>query len=129
MAQFRSPRALARGHGAAGSGTSAFFWERMTAAALVVLGAALLVQLLCLSAGGVSLQEARAWLAAPTSGSLVLVFFLLAMVNAYLCSRVVIEDYLHTVAHSLVALVGLLVLVVGLGALATVSVLRVMFGL
>ena len=128
MVQFRSPRALARGHGAAGSGTGAFFWERMTAAALVVLGAVLLVQLLCLSVGGVSLHEAHAWLATPTSGSLVLVFFLLAMVNAYLCSRVVIEDYLHKAAHSLLALVGLLVLVVGLGALAAVSVLRVMFG-
>jgi succinate dehydrogenase / fumarate reductase membrane anchor subunit len=128
MTQFRSPRALARGYGASGAGTGAFFWERLTAAALIGLGAVLLVQLVCLSAGGVSLDEARAWLAAPTTGGLMLVFFLIAMINAYLCSRVLIEDYIHVPAQSLLALIGLLVVAVGLGSVAAVSVLRVMFG-
>ena len=128
MSQFRSPRALARGHGASGAGTGAFFWERLTAAALIVLGAALLAQFVCLSAGGVSLEEARAWLAMPANGGLMLVFFLIAMINAYLCSRVLIEDYIHVPAQSLLALIGLLVVVVGLGSVAVVSVLRVMFG-
>ncbi len=128
MAQFRSARSLARGHGAAGAGTGAFLWERLTAAALIALGAVLLVQLLCLSAGGVTLEEARAWLAAPFTGSLVLLFFVIAMINAYLCSRVLIEDYIHVPAQSLLALIGLVVLTVGLGATAVVAVLRVMFG-
>lgn len=128
MSQFRSPRALARGYGASGAGTGAFFWERLTAAALIVLGAVLLVHFVCLSTGGVALDEARAWLATPATGGLMLVFFLIALINAYLCSRVLIEDYIHVPAHSLLALIGLLVLVVGLGALAAVSVLRVMFG-
>lgn len=128
MTQFRSPRALARGHGAARAGTGAFFWERLTAAALIVLGAALLVQLVCLSAGGVTLDEARAWLAAPATGGLLLVFFLIAMINAYLCSRVLIEDYIHVPVQSLLALIGLLILLAGLGSVAAVSVLRVMFG-
>lgn len=128
MTQFRSARSLAHGAGAAGAGTGAFFWERLTAAALVVLGAVLLVQLLCLSAGGVTLVEARAWLAAPFSGGLLLLFFVIAMINAYLCSRVLIEDYVHVPVLNLLALVGLLVLTVGLGAVAVVSVLRVMFG-
>lgn len=128
MTQFRSPRALARGYGASGAGTGAFFWERLTAAALIGLGAILLVQLVCLSAGGVSLGEARAWLAAPATGGLVLVFFMIGMINAYLCSRVLIEDYIHVPAQSLLALVGLVVLTVGLGATAVVAVLRVMFG-
>ena len=128
MTQFRSARSLARGHGAARAGTGAFFWERLTAAALIGLGAALLVALLCLSAGGVTLEEARAWLATPLTGGLVLLFFVVAMINTYLCSRVLIEDYVHAPALSLLALVGLLVLTVGLGAVAVVSVLRVMFG-
>jgi succinate dehydrogenase / fumarate reductase membrane anchor subunit len=128
MTQFRSARSLAHGHGAARAGTGAVFWERLTAAALIVLGAGLLVQLLCLSAGGVTLEETRVWLAAPFTGGLVLLFFVIAMINAYLCSRVLIEDYVHTPALNLLALVGLLVLTVGLGAVAVVSVLRVMFG-
>jgi succinate dehydrogenase / fumarate reductase membrane anchor subunit len=128
MTQFRSARSLAHGHGAARAGTGAFFWERLTAAALIVLGAALMVQLLCLSAGGATLEEARAWLAMPFTGGLVLLFFVIAMINAYLCSRVLIEDYVHVPALNLLALVGLLVLTVGLGAVALVSVLRVMFG-
>ncbi len=128
MAQFRSPRALARGYGAAGAGTGAFFWERLTAAASIMLGAVLLAQFVCLSAGGVTLDEARAWLAAPATGGLMLAFFLIAMLNAYLCSRVLIEDYIHVPAQSLLALIGLLVVVAGLGSVAAVSVLRVMFG-
>ena len=128
MTQFRSARSLAHGAGAAGAGTGAFFWERLTAAALIVLGAVLLVQLLCLSAGGVTLVEARAWVAAPLTGGLLLVFFLIAMINAYLCSRVLIEDYIHVPAQSLLALIGLLILLAGLGSVAAVSVLRVMFG-
>jgi succinate dehydrogenase / fumarate reductase membrane anchor subunit len=128
MTQFRSPRALARGHGAAGTGTGAFFWERLTAAALIVLGAVLLVQLLCLSAGGVTLEEARAWLAASCTGGLMLLFFVIAMINAYLCSRVLIEDYIHVPGRSLLALIGLVVFTVGLGTAAVLAVLRVMFG-
>lgn len=128
MTQFRSPRALARGYGASGAGTGAFFWERLTAAALIVLGTLLLVQFVCLSAGGVPLDEARAWLAAPATGGLMLMFFLIAVVNAYLCGRVLIEDYVHLPAQSLLALIGLLIVVLGLGSVAAVSVLRVMFG-
>ena len=125
--RYRSPRAIARGHGAAHTGTGAFLWERLTAAALLPLGAWLLVELVCLSAGGMDLAAARAWLGQPLRAGLVLAFFLIAMANAYLCCRVLIEDYVHRPAHSLLALAGLLVYTVGLGFVVTLAVLYTLF--
>lgn len=120
---FRSPRAVVRGYGAARAGTGAFLWERLTAAALLPLGLWLLLQLVMLSAGGVDLAEARAWLAQPLRAGLMLAFFLLAMCNAYLCGRALLEDYLHRPLHSLLALAALLLYTVGAGFAVTLAVL------
>ena len=124
----RSARALARGRGASGTGTGAFLWERLTAAALLPLGAWLMFELVRLSAGGVSLDEARAWLGHPVRAALVWVTFMLAMANAYLCSRALLEDYVHQPAQSLLALLGLMVLTAGGAVAVTVAIARVAFG-
>lgn len=127
-AELRSPRAIARGHGAARAGTGAFLWERLTAAALIPLGAWLMLELVRLSAGGVDLAEARAWLGHPVRGALVWVFFMLAMVNAQLCCRVVIEDYLHRRGLAFAAFVGLTALTAGLAVTVTFAVAWTVFG-
>jgi hypothetical protein len=41
---------------------------------------------------------------------------------------VLIEDYIHAPGRSLLALIGLVVFTVGLGTVAVLAVLRVMFG-
>jgi succinate dehydrogenase / fumarate reductase, membrane anchor subunit len=124
----RSPRLRARGLGAAHAGSGAFLWERLTAAALIPLGAWLALALVHLSADGVTLAEARAWLGHPVRGTLVWATFVLAMVNAYLCSRVLLEDYVHRPALSFLALIGLIVLTAGLALTVTVAIASVMFG-
>lgn len=124
----RSARAGARGLGTTHTGTGAFVWERLTAAALIPLGAWLMFELVRLSGGGVSLEEARAWLGQPVRGTLVWVFFVSAMANAYLCSRALLEDYVHRPALSFTALVGLIVLTAGLGIAVTVAVATLIFG-
>lgn len=125
--EFRSARAVARGYGIARAGTGAFLWERLTAAALLPLGLWLAFQLVALSAGGIDLAEARAWLGQPLCAGLVLAFFLIAMANVYLCSRALLEDYLHRPLHSLLALVGLLIYTIGAGFAVTVAVLYTLF--
>ena len=57
-----------------------------------------------------------------------IVFFTLAMINAYLCSRTLIEDYLHQPALNLLALIGLMVVTVVLGVTAVMAVLSTLFG-
>ena len=128
MTRFRSPRALARNHGAAGIGTGGFFWERLTTAALIPLGAVLLLALLGMSESGLTLAEARGWLGHPVNAAIMIVFFTLAMINAYLCSRTLIEDYLHQPALNLLALIGLMVVTVVLGVTAVMAVLSTLFG-
>lgn len=127
-ATLRSPRARVRGLGAAHAGTGAFLWERLTAAALIPLGAWFALELVRLSAGGVSLAEAREWLGHPVRGTLVWATFAIAMVHAYLCSRVLLEDYVHRPALAFLAVVGLIVLTAGLGLAVSVAVASVMFG-
>ncbi|MCG2635393.1 MAG: succinate dehydrogenase, hydrophobic membrane anchor protein [Gammaproteobacteria bacterium] len=127
MSGFSSPISRARNHGAAANGTREFLWERLTALALIPLGVVLFVELLGLTAGGVSLAEARAWLGAPVSGTLLILFFNLAMLNAYLCSRVLIEDYMHAPGLKLLVLTSLTGALVLLDVVVTMSVLQVMF--
>ena len=129
MSGFRSAMSRARNHGAAGNGTSDFLSERLSALALIPLGLVLFVQLVCLSGGGISHAESLAWLGSPVTGALVILFFNLAMFNAYLCSRVLIEDYMHVAAVKFTALVSLTGGLIVLDLVATLSVLRVMFAL
>jgi len=128
MNGFSSPIARARNHGSVGNGSQAFLWERLSALALIPVGLGLFLQLFALSAGGVDLAEARAWLGDPFSGGLTVLFFNLAMLNAYLCSRVMIEDYMHVAAVKFTALVAMVALLIILDLVVTMSVLTVMFG-
>ena len=77
--------------------------------------------------GGISLAEARGWLASPATGGMVVIFFVTAMIHAYVCSRVLLEDYVKPEELKLLCLVGLMALVVVLGAVAVISVLSIMF--
>ncbi len=127
MSEYRAPRALARNHGASGVGTGAFFAERVTALALIPMGIWLLLELIGLSRGGVSLAEARGWLSSPVIGGLMVVFLVTAMVHAYVCARVLLEDYVKPEELKLLAVVGVMGLVVLLGTVGVFSVLSVMF--
>jgi len=119
--------AAARNHGASGSGTDEFIQERFTALVLIVLGLVLGVKLLLLSAGGIGLQEARAWLGAPINAGLMLAFFSFGMVHAFICSKVLLEDYVHIPGLKLLLITGLAVLTIGAGVVAAIAILRSLF--
>lgn len=127
MSDFRSPLSVARNHGSAGSGTGAFLWERLTALALIPLGLILLCRILGATTDGLTLLQAQEWIAAPVNGSLIILFFTIAMINTYLCARVVIEDYVHVPGIKFLALLGLMAATVIGGLVVFIATLYTMF--
>ena len=119
--------AAARNHGSSGTGTGEFIQERFTALVLIVLGLVLGAKIIVLSAGGVDLGEARTWLGAPVNAGLMLAFFYFGMVHAFICSKVLLEDYVHIQGLKLILITGLAVLTISAGVVATVSILSSLF--
>ena len=124
---FRTPLKRAIGLGSAKEGTGHFLWQRVTAIALVLLGAYFIGLLLGL--GGADFERARAIVANPLNAALLAGFLIAACWHAKLGLQVVIEDYVHTpllggIAHlanifvcALAAIAGVLAIVrIALGA-------------
>ena len=127
MNVFRSPHAMAKNHGASGTGSGAFLWERLTSLVLIPLGLILFVQLMARVGSGFDLVTVRAWLGFPVNGALFITFYVLAMVNGYLCGRKMLEDYLHQPLLKLAALLGLSLATWVMGTAVVVSVFIIMF--
>ncbi|MEO9078831.1 MAG: succinate dehydrogenase, hydrophobic membrane anchor protein [Rhodanobacter sp.] len=119
----RDPMKIARGLGSAQSGVGHWWVQRLTAAALVVLGIWFVVTVLCLLHADYA--TARAAVAQPWNAVLLIAFVITMFWHAVLGLQVVIEDYVHTRWKEVVLLVAIKFLAV-LGALAGVlAVLRI----
>ena len=119
----RNPLKIARGLGSSQSGVEHWWTQRLTAAALVLLGTWFVVTVLCLLHADYA--TARASVAKPWNALLLIAFVLTMFWHAVLGLQVVIEDYVHTRWKEVVLLVAIKVLAV-LGALASVlAVLRI----
>lgn len=119
----RDPLKTARGLGSSHSGVSHWWTQRVTAAALVLLGVWFVVTVLCLLHADYT--TARAAVARPWNAVLLIAFMLTMFWHAVLGLQVVIEDYVHTHWKAVALLVAIKFLAV-LGALASVlAVLRI----
>ena len=119
----RNPLKIARGLGSAQSGVEHWWSQRVTAAALVLLGIWFVV--LVLSLLHADYATARAAVARPWNALLLIAFVIIMFWHAVLGLQVVIEDYVHTRWKEVVLLVAIKFLAV-LGALAGVlAVLRI----
>lgn len=122
----RTPLARARGLGSAKDGASHWWVQRLTAAALIVLG--LWFVCLVLSLLHADYATAHATLARPWNAVLMMAFTTTMFWHAQLGLQVVIEDYVHTRWQEIALLVLVKFLAV-LGALAcALAVLRVALG-
>lgn len=122
----RTPLGRVLGLGAARGGTSHWWAERMTAAALVPLGLWFVVSLLALDS--LDYASVVAWVAAPINTVLLVLFASVSFWHSRLGTRVVVEDYVHSHATRLVALVLIDFAHALLGAVTIIAVLRVSFG-
>lgn len=122
----RSPRSEAIGLGSAKHGFSHWWWQRVTAIALVPLCLWFVYSILCLMNGGYDV--ATAWLSSPINATLMLVFVLAMLFHAQTGLQVVIEDYVHTKWMNLTLLLIVKFSAAVLAVLATISVLKVALG-
>jgi succinate dehydrogenase / fumarate reductase membrane anchor subunit len=94
MNDFRTPLKRARRLGSGKTGTSHFWWQRVTAVALALLVAwliGLLVSLAGADLAGARTAIAKPWNAIPMAALAIAMFW-----HAKLGIQVVIEDYVHT---------------------------------
>jgi succinate dehydrogenase / fumarate reductase membrane anchor subunit len=123
---YRTPIARARGLGSGKTGTGHFWWQRVTAVALVPLVAWFIGTVLSLV--GADLATVYATLSRPWTAILFAVFAIAMFWHAKLGLQVIIEDYVH--AHGLAIAAQLAVrFICALAAIASVlAVVRIALG-
>jgi len=124
--KLRSPLSQAVGLGSAKHGFSHWWWQRLTAVALIPLTLWFLYSLTCLVGG--SYSAAHAWLSSPVNASIMLLFVLTALYHGQTGLQVVIEDYIHTKWLNLSLLILMKFAAVVLAVLAIISVIKVVLG-
>ncbi|MGC1547160.1 MAG: succinate dehydrogenase, hydrophobic membrane anchor protein [Rhodanobacter sp.] len=119
----QNPLKRARGLGSAQSGVGHWWTQRVTAAALVLLGLWFVITVLCLMHADYA--TAHAAVAKPWNAILLIAFVITVFWHATLGLQVVIEDYVHTRWKEVATMVLIKFLAV-LGTLASVlAVLRI----
>ena len=122
----RSPLSKAIGLGSAGHGFSHWWWQRVTAVALIPLTLWFVYSVLSLFTA--SHAEVSQWLSAPMNATLMLLFVVTALYHGQTGVQVVIEDYIHTTWLNLTTLLLVKFSAVALAVYATLSILKVVFG-
>ena len=126
MSDLRNPLQRARGLGSAKDGVQHWWRQRVTAAALLVLGIWFVLLVLSLLHGGYA--AAHAALAHPLNAALMIAFLIALFWHMQLGVQVVIEDYVHTrwIELTLQILVRFFAVLAAL--LAIIAVLRIALG-
>ncbi|MEW9623461.1 succinate dehydrogenase, hydrophobic membrane anchor protein [Rhodanobacter geophilus] len=122
----RNPLKRARGFGSAQSGTAHWWTQRVTAAALILLGLWFVATVLCLLHADYA--TARAAVAKPWNALLLILFVITMFWHAVLGLQVVVEDYVHTRWKEVVLLVAIKFLAVLCALAGVLSVLRIALG-
>jgi succinate dehydrogenase / fumarate reductase, membrane anchor subunit len=118
----RSPLGRAIGLGAAGKGTEHWWQQRITAAALALLGAWFVIGLFGLDLSDRAMLSA--WIGRPLNAALLALLVLTAAWHSHLGMRVIVEDYVHGALKVplMVALQFLHALAAAVGAIAILQI-------
>jgi succinate dehydrogenase / fumarate reductase membrane anchor subunit len=122
----RSPLSKAVGLGSAKHGFSHWWWQRVTAIALIPLCLWFFYSMVCLIHSDHA--AAAGWLNSPVNASIMLLFVLTALFHGQTGIQVVLEDYVHTKWRFLTALLLVKFVSVALAVFAIVSVFKVVLG-
>ena len=123
---FRTPLSRARGLGSAKSGTHHWWMQRLTAVALVPLSVWFVASLIVVvSADHATVAE---WLRSPLVTVLACALVVAVFYHGQLGAQVVLEDYVHSEALKLAAIVALKLASLFLAAVCLFAVLSIAFG-
>lgn len=123
----RNPLARAHGLGSAKTGVSHWWWQRLTAVALVPLSLWFIIGLTCMI--GADHETVAEWLQSPGVTLLMILFVVALFHHAQLGVQVVIEDYITIGWQKLVALVLVKFLAILAATASVLAVLTVSLGL
>ena len=122
----RSQLGRVRGLGAAKSGVSHWWAQRLTALALVPLAVWFVASVAALT--GADHGAISAWAGSPLVAGLLILTILATFYHAYLGIQVVVEDYVHHEGAKIASLAALTLAVWALGVACVVAVLKVSIG-
>ena len=122
----RTPIGRVRGHGAARSGTSHFWHQRVTAIANVFLVTAFVVILVSLI--GRSHATVIQTLASPFVAIVMLLMVGSVTYHMKIGMQVVIEDYVHDETWKFLAIIGNTFFAIAIAAASVYSLLKISFG-
>jgi succinate dehydrogenase / fumarate reductase membrane anchor subunit len=122
----RTPLARANHLGSAREGANHWWWQRLTALALVPLLLWLVGSLVCLI--GADYLAMRTWVARPAVTVALVTLLIALFYHAQLGLQVILEDYVHAEGFKLASLVAVRFACLLLGLLGVISVLRIAFG-
>ncbi|MES1993376.1 MAG: succinate dehydrogenase, hydrophobic membrane anchor protein [Pseudomonadota bacterium] len=122
----RTPLSRANHLGSAREGANHWWWQRLTALALVPLLLWLVGSLVCLI--GADYLAMRTWVAHPAVTVALVTLLIALFYHAQLGLQVVLEDYVHAEGLKLASLVAVRFACLLLGLLGVISVLRIAFG-
>lgn len=124
--KYRSPLSKAIGLGSAKHGFSHWWWQRLSAIALIPLTLWFVYSVISLV--GEDYSVVVAWVAVPMQAALLLLFVLTSLFHAQTGLQVVIEDYVHTTWLNLFFLLLVKFSSVVMAVIAIISVLKVVLG-
>jgi succinate dehydrogenase / fumarate reductase, membrane anchor subunit len=120
---YRTPLSNVRGLGSAKNGTAHWWFQRVSAVALIPLVFWMLAFInLCAHA---SFQETLLWLKSPMNSVAMLAGIIAAFYHAALGLQVVVEDYVHNEAVKILSIWAIKLACMGLTLLATIAIFRV----
>jgi len=122
----RSPLSKAVGLGSAGHGFSHWWWQRVSAIALIPLSLWFVMSVIGLFAAPYA--SVYAWLSHPFNATLMLLFVLTSLFHGQTGLQVVIEDYVHTKWLNLTLLLSIKFAAAGMAVYAILSILKVVLG-
>ena len=124
--QMRTPLGRVLGLGSARTGTSEFWFQRLTAFANIPLVMLLLALVVAMVSSDYA--TARSWLANPLVGIGFLLLILSGVYHMYIGMKIILEDYVHGKFMRAITMIGNNFFCWGIGLACVYAVLRLGFG-